>query len=133
MAQNPNSRQSILESVSASALKKSIPQMDVGDTVNVHVRIVEGDKERTQIFSGVLLSRKGRGINEMLTVRRIVDEVGIERTFPINSPMISEFEVLRRADSRRAKLYYLRDRAGKSRRLRDRRRGLKHVAPAAKA
>jgi large subunit ribosomal protein L19 len=101
--------------------------MDIGDTVNVHVRIVEGDKERVQVFQGVLISRKGRAENEMLTVRRVVDEVGIERKFPINSPMIAKFEVVRRADARRAKLYFLRDRVGKSRRLRDRRRGQKHV------
>lgn len=108
-------------------MKKEIPVMDVGDNVNVHVRIVEGDKERTQIFQGVLISRKGGGVNEMITVRRVVDDIGIERKFHINSPMISLFEVVRRGDSRRAKLYYLRDRVGKSRRLRDRRRGIKHV------
>lgn len=120
--------QQILESVSAAQLKTNIPVMDVGDTINVHCRIVEGDKERIQIFQGVLMLRKGRGSTEMITVRRIVNDEGVERTFPINSPKIAEFEVVRRADSRRAKLYFLRDRAGKSRRLRDRRRGMKHVA-----
>ena len=75
----------------------------------------------------MLISRKGRGITEMITVRRVVDNEGIERTWPINSPMIAKFEVVRRGDARRSKLYYLRDRVGKSRRLRDRRRGLKHV------
>ncbi len=119
--------QQIIESINADALKTDIPRFDVGDTLNVHVRIVEGEKERTQVFSGVLISRKGRGINEMITVRRIVDEIGVERTWPINSPSIAKFEVVRRADARRAKLYYLRDRVGKSRRLRDKRRGLKHV------
>ncbi|MEQ8770841.1 MAG: 50S ribosomal protein L19 [Phycisphaerales bacterium] len=119
--------QQIIESVNADALKTDIPRFDIGDTLNVHVRIVEGEKERTQVFSGVLISRKGRGINEMITVRRIVDEIGVERTWPINSPSIAQFEVVRRADARRAKLYYLRDRVGKSRRLRDKRRGLKHV------
>lgn len=120
--------QQILESVTESQVKKDLPRMDVGDTVNVHCRIIEGDKERIQVFQGVLMSRKGRGPQEMITVRRIVDNEGVERTFPINSPKISEFEVVRRADARRAKLYFLRDRSGKSRRLRDRRRGLKHVA-----
>ncbi len=119
--------QQIIESINADALKTDIPRFDIGDTLNVHVRIVEGEKERTQVFSGVLISRKGRGINEMITVRRIVDEIGVERTWPINSPSIAKFEVVRRADARRAKLYYLRDRVGKSRRLRDKRRGLKHV------
>jgi large subunit ribosomal protein L19 len=119
--------QQILESINAESLKTDIPRMDIGDTINVHVRIVEGEKERIQVFQGVLISRKGRGITEMITVRRVVDNEGIERTWPINSPMISKFEVVRRADARRAKLYFLRDRVGKSRRLRDRRRGLKHV------
>jgi large subunit ribosomal protein L19 len=112
--------------------------MAIGDTLNVHCRIVEGDKERIQVFQGVLIARRGGGVNEMVTVRRVVDEVGIERKFPINSPMIAKFEVVRHGDARRAKLYYLRDRVGKSRRLRDRRRGLKNVevpgeAPAAPA
>lgn len=120
--------QAILESVTEAQVKKNLPRMDIGDTINVHCRIAEGDKERIQVFQGVLISRKGRGSQEMIVVRRIVDNEGVERTFPINSPKIAEFEVVRRADARRAKLYFLRDRAGKSRRLRDRRRGLKHVA-----
>lgn len=118
--------QQILESVSAGTLKGDIPNLRVGCTVNVHCRIVEGDKERVQVFQGVLIRRKGSGINEMIVVRRVVDEVGIERTFPMNSPMIAKFEVVRQGDARRAKLYYLRERVGKSRRLRDRRRGLSH-------
>jgi large subunit ribosomal protein L19 len=122
------SQQAILAKINESVIKTDLPRMDIGDTVNVHVRIVEGDKERTQVFSGVLISRTGAGINEMLRVRRVVDDIGIERTWPINSPLISKFEVLRRGDTRRAKLYYLKDRVGKSRRLRDRRRGMKHVA-----
>ena len=118
-------QQRLLESLNQSALKTDVPDVSVGDTVNVHFRIVEGDKERVQVFQGTVISRKGRGIDEMMTVRRIVDEVGVERIFPINSPMVAKFEVLRRADARRAKLYFLRDRAGKSRRLRDRRRATK--------
>ena len=127
MSQKPTSRQAILDSITAASIKKGLPPFDVGDTINVHVRIVEGDKERTQVFQGVLISRKGGGVNEMIIVRRVVDDIGIERIFPINSPMISLIEVIRRADTRRAKLYFRRDRVGKSRRLRDRRRGLKHV------
>ncbi len=119
--------QKLIESVNAEALKTDLPRFDVGDNINVHVRIVEGQKERVQVFSGTLISRKGSGINEMITVRRIVGEIGVERTWPMNSPMISKIEVIRRADARRAKLYFLRDRVGKSRRLRDRRRGMKHV------
>ena len=119
--------QKLIESVNTEALKTDLPRFDVGDNINVHVRIVEGKKERIQVFSGTLISRKGAGINEMITVRRIVGEVGVERTWPMNSPMIAKIEVIRRADARRAKLYFLRDRVGKSRRLRDRRRGMKHV------
>ena len=121
------STQQLLDSLTNEQIKSDIPRFDVGDTINVHVRIVEGEKERIQVYQGVLIGRKGRGINEMITVRRIVDNVGVERQWPINSPMIAKFEVVRRGDARRAKLYYLRDRIGKSRRLRDRRRGMKHV------
>lgn len=120
----------IIENINASALKTDVPKVDIGDTVNVHFRIVEGDKERIQVFQGVLLARTGRGITEMLTVRRIVEDMGVERIFPINSPRVAKIEVLRKADSRRAKLYYLRDRVGKSRRLRDKRRGLEKTAAA---
>ncbi|VAX36266.1 LSU ribosomal protein L19p [hydrothermal vent metagenome] len=122
------STQQLIDNINTDNLKADIPTMDVGDTINVHARIVEGEKERIQVFQGVLISRKGRGINEMILVRRVVDNQGVERTWPINSPMIAKFEVVRRADARRGKLYFLRDRVGKKRRLRDRRRGLKHVA-----
>ncbi len=121
----------IIEELNAATLKTDLPRIDVGDTVNVHGRIVEGDKERIQIFQGVVIARAGRGVNAMITVRRIVDEMGVERMFPLNSPRVAKFEVVRKADARRAKLYYLRDRVGKSRRLRDKRRGLKKPAAAA--
>lgn len=120
-------RQELLESVVESQLKTDIPRMDIGDTINVQVRIVEGSNERIQVYQGTLIARKGRGINETIMVRRIVANEGVERCFPLHSPRIAGYEVVRRADARRAKLYYLRDRVGKSRRLRDRRRGLKHV------
>lgn len=121
-------QQKILESLVKPQLKTDVPALYIGDQMSVHLRIVEGDKERTQVFSGVLISRSGSGINEMIVIRKVVDEVGVERILPINSPMIAKFEVLRRGDARRAKLYYLEERVGKSRRLRDRRRGLKHTA-----
>ena len=121
------STQELIESLNSEALKTDLPRMDVGDTIRVHNRIVEGQKERVQVYEGVLISRKGRGINQMITVRRVVDDYGVERTWPINSPMIAKIEVVRRADARRAKLYFLRDRVGKSRRLRDRCRGLAQV------
>ncbi len=119
--------QNIIESINADALKTDIPRFDVGDTVNVHLRIVEGEKERIQVYQGTVIVRKGRGIDENVTVRRMVGEIGVEKTWPIHSPLIAKFEVVRRGDARRAKLYFLRDRVGKSRRLRDRRRGMKHV------
>ncbi len=123
------SQSDIIESVVAGQLKPEgeIPPFTVGDTLNVHVRIIEGDKERIQVYQGVLIAAKGRGINRMITVRRIVANEGVERIFPLHSPRIARIEVVRRGDARRAKLYYLRERVGKSRRLRDQRRGLKHV------
>lgn len=120
-------RQAILESINQEQLRTDLPEITVGDTINVSVRIVEGNKERIQVYQGVLIARKGRGISEMITVRRIVANEGVERIFPLHSPRIASIEVVRRGDARRAKLYYLRDRLGKSRRLRDQRRGLKHL------
>jgi large subunit ribosomal protein L19 len=114
----------ILKSLTEGQIKKDLPKLAIGDTLNVHCRIVEGQKERIQVFQGVLIGRAGGGITEMITVRRIVDNMGVERVFPLNSPKVAKIEVIRNADARRAKLYFLRDRAGKSRRLRDKRRGL---------
>jgi large subunit ribosomal protein L19 len=107
--------------VEEAALKKDLPKFDIGDQVEVHQRILEGEKERIQIFSGVVISRRGEGMREMFTVRRIVQGEGVERTFPINSPRIAKVEVKRTGAVRRAKLYYLRERVGKSTRLRERR------------
>ena len=123
------SRTEFVESVVAGQLKAEdqLSDMTIGDTVDVHYRIVEGDKERIQVFQGVLIGMKGRGINRTITIRRIVANEGVERIFPLHSPRIAKIEVVRRGDARRAKLYYLRDRIGKARRLRDRRRGLKWV------
>jgi len=120
--------QRLIESITADQVRKDWPTFDVGDTLDVHARIVEGEKERIQVFRGVLMARWGSGVHESIRVRRIVDNVGVERVWPLNSPLISKIEVVRRGDARRARLYFLRDRVGKARRLRDRRRGLKHVA-----
>ena len=122
-------RTKIIEAAVADQLKdpKDIPLLRIGDTVDVHYKIIEGDKERIQVFQGVLLADTGRGIHRMITVRRIVANEGVERSFPVHSPRLAKIEVVRRGDARRAKLFYLRDRFGKSRRLRDQRRGLKHV------
>ncbi len=122
-------QQQTVESVTAGQLRADdfFPDFSVGDTINVHYTIVEGEKERIQIFQGVLIGRKGRGVNETITVRRIVANEGVERIFPLHSPRIAQIEVVRQGDARRAKLYFLRDRVGKSRRIRDHRRGLKNT------
>jgi large subunit ribosomal protein L19 len=115
--------QALLDIVEKTCLKtEGMPQFEVGDTVNVHTRILEGNKERIQIFTGVVIARSGAGVKEMFTVRRIVNNEGVERKFPIHSPRIAQVEVTRSAVVRRAKLYYLRDRVGKATRLRERRR-----------
>jgi large subunit ribosomal protein L19 len=103
----------------ASKLKADLPEFRIGDTVDVSVKIVEGDKERIQTFSGVVISRRGRGISETFTVRRIVNNEGVERTFPVHSPKVTAIEVARGGKVRRAKLYFLRQRVGKARRLKD--------------
>lgn len=126
----PRNAVAIIEGLAKAQLKSDVPTLGIGDTINVHGRIVEGEKERIQIFQGVLLARTGRGVNEMITVRRIVEDHGVERIFPVNSPRVARIEVVRKADARRAKLYYLRERVGKSRRLRDKRRGLEVKAEA---
>lgn len=121
-------QQQLLESVVADQLRDDLPTITIGDTVDVHRRIIEGDKERIQIFQGVVIARSGRGISESITVRRIVANEGVEIVFPLNSPRVAKIEVVRRGDARRAKLYFLRERVGKSRRLRDQRRGLGKLA-----
>jgi large subunit ribosomal protein L19 len=113
--------QQILELVERSSLKAEIPKFAVGDTVDVHTRILEGEKERIQIFSGVVIARSGSGSREMFSVRRIVQGEGVERKFPLHSPKIAKIEVKRSGVVRRAKLYFLRDRIGKAVRLRQRR------------
>src|SRR5688572_21004505 len=114
----------IIEDVEKTSLKDQAPQFEIGDTVDVHTRIVEGDKERVQIFSGTVIMRKGRGINETFTVRRIVNNEGVERIFPLHSPFIAKLIVKRGGESRRAKLFYLRDRVGKAVRLTEKRKAV---------
>jgi len=113
--------QQILAKVESSSLKSEVPQFAIGDTVDVHTRILEGEKERVQIFNGVVIAKSGSGSRETFTVRRIVAGEGVERKFPNHSPKIAKVEVKRSGVSRRAKLYYLRDRVGKSVRLREKR------------
>ncbi|MDR1520205.1 MAG: 50S ribosomal protein L19 [Planctomycetota bacterium] len=108
--------------------KKSIDDFMVGDTVDVHVRIIEGEKERIQIFNGVVIARNKGGMNENFTVRRLVSGEGVERVFPLHAPRVEKVEVKRRGRSNRAKLYYLRDRIGKATRLREETRPSRSLA-----
>jgi large subunit ribosomal protein L19 len=113
--------QKLMELVEKSSLKAEPPTFDIGDTVDVHTKILEGTKERIQIFSGVVIARSGSGTRSMFVVRRIVAGEGVERKFPLHSPKIDKVEVKRRSVVRRAKLYFLRDRSGKATRLTERR------------
>lgn len=114
-------RSKFIEAVEQPHLRPEPLEFEVGDTVDVHTKILEGDKERIQIFNGTVIARSGSGTSEMFTVRRIVAGEGVERKFPVNSPRIAKIEVKRKSVVRRAKLYFLRDRVGKSVRLRERR------------
>jgi large subunit ribosomal protein L19 len=114
--------QQILEMVEKSSLKTEVPEFSIGDVVDVHTKILEGDKERIQIFSGVVIARSGSGTREMFTVRRMVANEGVERKFPLHSPRVAKIEVKRGGVVKRAKLYFLRGRSGKSVRLKERRR-----------
>ena len=113
----------LLAAVEQSQLRTDLPDISVGDTVDVHVRIIEG-KERIQVFQGVVMKIQGRGLTKTMLVRRIVANEGVERIFPMHSPKLAKVEIVRSGDTRRARLYYLRDRLGKKRRLRDKRRNL---------
>ena len=101
-------------------MKDEVPDFAIGDTVDVEVKIKEGDKERIQVFNGTVIARRGRGPAEAVTVRRIVQGEGVERTFPLHSPKVASIKVVRHGDVRRAKLYYLRDRVGKATRVKER-------------
>ena len=111
----------IIEILEKEQLRSDIPAFGPGDTVRVHARIVEGTRERIQVFEGVVIGRQGTGVRETFTVRRIASGVGVERLFPVHSPRIAKIEVTRRGIVRRAKLYYLRGLTGKAARIRDKR------------
>jgi large subunit ribosomal protein L19 len=111
----------ILRELERSALRADVPDFGPGDTVRVHVRVREGNRERIQPFEGVVIARRGRGTGETFTVRRVSYGVGVERVFPVHSPLWERIEVVRRGKVRRAKLYYLRGRTGKAARIRERR------------
>ena len=112
----------LIQLVEDSTKKSQPPKFQIGDTVTVNVRIVEGDKERIQAYTGVVIGRRGKGMGESFIVRRIVNNEGVERIFPLHSPKIAGVEIVRSGHVRRAKLYYLRDRVGKSRRIRDKKK-----------
>ena len=111
----------LIDAVEKKSLKTEVPKFEVGDTVDVHYKITEGDKTRVQIFTGTVIARRGRGMTEAFTVRRIVDNEGVERTFPLHSPNVANVKTIRGGKTRRAKLYYLRQRTGKAVKLTEKR------------
>jgi large subunit ribosomal protein L19 len=110
-----------LDSIDAASLRSDIPAFRPGDTVKVHVNVVEGNKSRVQVFQGVVIRRHGGGVRETFTVRKVSYGVGVERTFPVHSPVIDKLEIVMRGDVRRAKLYYLRDLRGKKAKIKEKR------------
>jgi len=111
----------LIKEVEKQHLKDDIPAFSPGDSVRVHVKVKEGNRERTQVFEGVVIRRQGSGLKETFTVRRVTYGIGVERIFPVHSPVVSRIEVTRRGRVRRAKLYYLRERSGKAARIREQR------------
>lgn len=109
----------LIKLIEAEHVRDEVPEFKAGDTLNVHVRIVEGDKERIQVFKGVCLQRRGQGATETFTVRKISGGVGVERIFPLHSPIIEKIEVLRRGKVRRARIFYIREKIGKKARIKD--------------
>ena len=111
----------ILDSVDAASLRDDVPEFRSGDTLKVHVKVVEGNRSRVQVFQGAVIRRQGDGVRETFTVRKVSFGVGVERTFPVHSPIIDKIEVVTRGDVRRAKLYYLRDLRGKAAKIKEKR------------
>ena len=109
------------DTIDRDSLRSDIPEFRAGDTVKVHVRVVEGNRERVQVFQGVVIRRQGSGARETFTVRKVSFGVGVERTFPVHSPILAKIEPVTRGDVRRAKLYYLRDRIGKAAKVKEKR------------
>ncbi|MDA8355059.1 MAG: 50S ribosomal protein L19 [Actinomycetota bacterium] len=109
------------EIIDRDSLRTDVPEFRPGDTVKVHVRVVEGNRERIQVFQGAVIRRQGSGVRETFTVRKVSFGVGVERTFPVHAPTIAKLEVVTRGDVRRAKLYYLRDRRGKAAKIKEKR------------
>jgi large subunit ribosomal protein L19 len=109
--------------IDTQSLRTDIPAFGPGDEVKVHVKVVEGNKERVQVFQGNVIARQGGGLQETYTVRKVSSGIGVERTFPVHTPTVVKLEVVRRGDVRRAKLYYVRDRVGKAAKIREKREG----------
>ena len=114
----------ILDAVDAESMRKDIPQFRAGDELKIHVRVIEGSKSRLQVFQGIVMRRQGDGVRETFTVRKISYGVGVERTFPVHTPVIERIELVKKGDVRRAKLYYLRDLRGKAAKIREKRDGV---------
>jgi large subunit ribosomal protein L19 len=110
-----------LDSLDSASLRDDVPDFRAGDTVKVHVKVVEGTRSRVQVFQGVVIRRQGGGVRETFSVRKVSFGVGVERTFPVHSPIVAKIEVVSRGDVRRAKLYYLRDRVGKAAKIKEKR------------
>ena len=110
-----------IDLIDAQSLRDDVPAFDAGDTLKVHVRVVEGTRERVQVFQGAVIRRQGDGLRETFTVRKVSFGVGVERTFPVHSPIVAKIEVVTRGDVRRAKLYYLRDLRGKAAKIKEKR------------
>ncbi len=122
----------VLDAVDAASLRSDIPTFRAGDELKVHVRVIEGSKSRLQVFQGIVIRRQGDGVRETFTIRKVSYGVGVERTFPVHTPVIEKYEVVRKGDVRRAKLYYLRDLRGKAAKIREK-RGAQEEAKAASA
>ena len=114
----------ILDVVDAASLRKDIPQFRAGDELKIHVRVIEGSKSRLQVFQGIVIGRQGEGVRETFTIRKVSYGVGVERTFPVHTPVIEKIELVKKGDVRRAKLYYLRDLRGKAAKIREKRDGI---------
>lgn len=110
----------VIEKITAAQLRSDVPEFRPGDTVRVHAKVVEGERERVQIFEGLVIKRRGAGISETYTVRKISNGVGVERTFPVHTPRVAKLEVVRKGRVRRAKLYYIRALSGKAARIKER-------------
>ena len=114
----------VLDALDSASLRKDIPQFRAGDELKIHVRVIEGNKSRLQVFQGIVIRRQGDGIRETFTIRKVSYGVGVERTFPVHTPVIEKIELIKKGDVRRAKLYYLRDLRGKAAKIREKRDGV---------